>query len=101
MKFSRKLFHFLFKNFLFFLFFSFIIWMLFFDENSLIRFIKIKKEIDRIENKLMDLEKINKAHERNIKKLQELLELERRFDGEEALEEEYQNQIKSLLRPHG
>tara|TARA_B100001250_G_C19712272_1_gene749764 strand:+ start:554 stop:853 length:300 start_codon:yes stop_codon:yes gene_type:complete len=48
----KKIFHLFFKNILIILIILFIIWMSFFDENSLSRHMKIKKEVKTQENKI-------------------------------------------------
>ena len=55
----------------------FIIWMLFFDENSYLIHSKFDKEIDELENTISFYQKKIATDKGTIKKLQDSLELER------------------------
>ncbi len=57
------MFHLFLKNILILLLVSFIVWMSFFDENSLSRHFDIRKEITEQENKIKDYKEQNRKFE--------------------------------------
>ena len=58
-----SIFHLFLKNILILLLFSFVIWMSFFDENSLSRHFEIRKEITEQENKIKNYKEQNNKFE--------------------------------------
>ncbi len=66
MNLNKKIFHLFFKNILIILIVLFIIWMSFFDENSLYRHLKIKKEIKKQEEKIQNYKNENDKFQSTI-----------------------------------
>ena len=62
----KKIFHLLFKNILIILIILFIIWMFSFDENSLSRHLKIKKELKGQEDKIQNYKNKNAKFQSTI-----------------------------------
>ena len=81
----------------------FVVWMLFFDANSLLTQIELQKEINKLEKQKKHLQKEIEADKKLIKKLQNEQELEKyareqyylKKDNEEIYLIEYEDSLKN------